>query len=82
MRKKLCFQISIKGEFIPEYIKGRISGIIHGVICDAERKPYAIADMNEFVYFRFDCTQKQFENIEKLVTTQYSKMYEIYAVKL
>lgn len=82
MSKKIYGQIGVKGELIPEYIKGRISGIIDGVICDPERKRYAIAHTNDFTIFRFDATKPQFDKIKNLVTIEYSKTYELYVIEL
>ena len=82
MRKKICAQLSIKGEFVPEYIQGRISGIIHGVIGEVDRIAHAVEQEDGFTRFRFRCTKKQFNLIHDMVTANYSTLYEITSVML
>lgn len=82
MSEKLYCQMNINKESIPDYIKGRISGIIDGVICDPKRKRYAIVRINGLTIFRFDATKAQFNKIKKLMTTEYSNMYEINFIEL
>ena len=76
MSKRIQGQIRVKGE-LTEYIKGRISGIIEGVICRINRIPHATVQCVGDTFFRVDCTERQFEKICKLVEAKYSKMYKI-----
>lgn len=83
MSKKIYGQIRVKGE-LSDYIKGRITGIICGVVWrdDVEYKPYATLNFNGDTFFRVECTKKQFEKISKIIDWTYSKMYEINFIEL
>ena len=82
MSKKVQGQIRVKGN-TSVYIDGRISGIIDGVICDTNRKRYARISIGyDEALFRFDCTERQFNKICKLIETFYSNMYEIEFLKV
>ena len=81
MSKKIQGQIRVEGE-LPPYIKGRISGIISGVMCNVNYIPYATVIYNGDTFFKVRCTEKQFDKICKLIEFHYSKIFEIKIVKI
>lgn len=81
MSKKIQGQIRVKGE-LTDYIAGRITGIIEGVICDTAHVSHATIMCNDDTFFRVDCTEKQFKKICKLIEVKYSHMYEIEYLKI
>lgn len=76
MSKKILGQIAVKGE-LPDYIKGRISGIMYGVIGDTKYASFATVKYNGDTYFKVRCTEKQFDKICKLIKYSYSEIFEI-----
>ena len=81
MSKKIQGQIRVKGE-LSDYIEGRISGIITGVVWNTKYIPYARIVCNGDTFFRVDCTEKQFEKLSKIIEWSYSKMYKIEFLKI
>lgn len=76
MSNKTLRQLKVRGE-MNEFIKGRISGIIEGVICDPDRKQYGIAENDDITIFNFKADESQFTKIYNLVGARYLHMFEI-----
>lgn len=79
MSNKTLRRITVKGEGMNEFIKGRISGIIEGVVCDPQRKQYGIAETDDgkTTIFHFNADEQQFTKIYNLVGARYLHMFEI-----
>lgn len=77
MSNKTLRKIIVKGEEMSEFIKGRISGIIEGVLCTPARKQYGIAEADDTTIFRFEADEQQFTKIYNLIAVRYLNMFEI-----
>lgn len=78
MSNKTLRQITVKGKEMSEFIKGRISGIIEGVLCSPQRKQYGITDTGDgMTIFSFDADEQQFTKIYNLIGVRYLHMFEI-----
>lgn len=74
-------KITVKGQETNEFVKGRISGVIEGVLNNPKRRHYGIMvtedlenRMNDLITFKFDADEADYKTICSLLVVLYDNI--------